>query len=84
MADKQVDCPAPSEEVESLRRKITQLRIAIASTGTSFRDDWICWCGRCLPPTDSNPRGVRRSHKCIILAVALSSTATEKTEAENG
>jgi hypothetical protein len=72
---------AVDEKFEPLRRQIAQLRRAIESTGARGIGDWICWCGGCIPPNGFHS-GVRRSHKCVTLAEALSSTATEKTEAE--
>jgi hypothetical protein len=78
MADKQVDRPAPSEEAESLRRQIAQLREtteAFVKLGPAIRH---MWRGMAMPEYNG-----RTFNEWINEAeCALSSTATEKTEAE--
>jgi hypothetical protein len=79
MADKQVDRPAPSTEVESLHRQIAQLKEALETCRLELHEVNLA---RRNQTVARNPEmNIAAEKLCDKL---LSSTATEKTEAENG
>jgi hypothetical protein len=78
MADKQVDRPATSKEVESLRRQIAQLRKRVTQLEGAI-------LGLPQPNGGHHERyyaGWDEARFRIEVRAGLSSTATEKTEAE--